>query len=58
MTDARLLLGREAGVATVVINRPEKLNALDAQTMDEMLVAVRELSDRRRCRGRGAHRCG
>ena len=31
-----LLLAREAAVAVVTINRPQVLNALNAQTLDEL----------------------
>lgn len=38
-----LLLERDAGVATVTINRPKVLNALNAQTLDDLHRAMREL---------------
>ncbi|MFN7980812.1 MAG: enoyl-CoA hydratase-related protein [Vicinamibacterales bacterium] len=38
-----LLLERDAAVATVTINRPKVLNALNAQTLDDLHRAMREL---------------
>ena len=38
-----LLLAREGAVATLTVNRPEKLNALDAATLSELGAAFREL---------------
>ncbi|GAA4822835.1 2-(1,2-epoxy-1,2-dihydrophenyl)acetyl-CoA isomerase PaaG [Sphingosinicella ginsenosidimutans] len=37
------LTSDEAGVATLVIDRPERLNALSAETLDEMRVAIEGL---------------
>lgn len=42
MTYQNLLLERDAAVATVTVNRPEKRNALNAQTMDELRRAMLE----------------
>src|SRR5579871_3292515 len=36
MADAHLLVARDGAVATVTINRPKVLNALDAATIDEL----------------------
>lgn len=36
MTDARILRRDEEGLCTLVLNRPEKLNALDTQAFDEL----------------------
>src|SRR4030095_4834804 len=38
-----LLVSRDAGVALVTINRPQVLNALNIQTLDELRRAVLEL---------------
>ena len=38
-----LLLERDAAVATVTINRPKVLNALNAQTVDELRRAMLDL---------------
>lgn len=38
-----LLIQREAGVAILTIQRPRRLNALDAQTLDELRQAVLDL---------------
>jgi enoyl-CoA hydratase len=38
-------LERVDGVATVVVNRPASLNALDAQTISELTEAFREIAD-------------
>jgi dihydroxynaphthoic acid synthetase len=40
-----LLIERDGGVATVVINRPEKRNALRSQTYRELAEAVEQLRD-------------
>jgi enoyl-CoA hydratase len=39
-----LLISRDAAVATLTINRPQVLNALNAQTLDELRHAIVELS--------------
>lgn len=36
MTDGPILADREAGVLTLTLNRPEKLNSLDAAALDEL----------------------
>jgi enoyl-CoA hydratase/carnithine racemase len=41
----QLLVTREAGVATVVLNRPKVLNALSSQTFQELIRACGELDD-------------
>lgn len=43
MSFDNLLVEREAGVATLTIQRPQRLNALDARTLDELRQAVLEL---------------
>ena len=40
-----ILLDKEEGVATISLNRPQKLNSLDAQILDEAAEAIRELND-------------
>src|SRR5215207_10894293 len=46
-----LLLDRDAGIATVTINRPKVLNALNAQTLDELrrIVLALRRDDSIRC---------
>ena len=36
MSYQNLLLEKKDGIAVVTVNRPEKLNALDDRTMDEL----------------------
>jgi enoyl-CoA hydratase len=43
MADSLLRLEREAEVATLLLNRPEKRNALNAQLRDEITAALEEL---------------
>jgi enoyl-CoA hydratase len=45
MTVENLLLERDGAVATVTINRPKVLNALNAQTLDELRHAMRGFKD-------------
>jgi 2-(1,2-epoxy-1,2-dihydrophenyl)acetyl-CoA isomerase len=40
----KLILSKEDGVATIVLNRPEVLNALDAKLSEELGLAVDEVS--------------
>ena len=40
-----VLLDKEKGVVTLSLNRPQKLNSLDAQILDEAAEAIRELND-------------
>ena len=47
----RVLVEIASGVATVTLNRPEKLNAFDRDMCAELLDALRMLA---RSRGRGA----
>ncbi|MEM7205558.1 MAG: enoyl-CoA hydratase-related protein [Planctomycetota bacterium] len=42
---SRLRMLREDGVATVTVHRPDKLNALDGATIEELVAAVAKLSD-------------
>jgi len=45
MTYTSLLLERQNGVATITLNRPEKLNALDATLRQEILEACAEVQN-------------
>jgi len=38
--EPRVLVGREGGIATLVLNRPDKRNALDRQTIAELRAAI------------------
>jgi enoyl-CoA hydratase/carnithine racemase len=50
-TDYRnLLLTSEGSAARIVLNRPEKRNALSLEVMEEMIEAVRDMSARRETR--------
>jgi 2-(1,2-epoxy-1,2-dihydrophenyl)acetyl-CoA isomerase len=40
-----ILVDREEGVVTLTLNRPDKLNSLDPQILDEAAEAIRELND-------------
>jgi enoyl-CoA hydratase len=46
-----LRLERADGVATITLDRPKQLNALDAATLRELARAIREIGGRRRARG-------
>lgn len=43
MSFDNLLVEREAGVATLTIQRPQRLDALDARTIDELQQAALSL---------------
>jgi enoyl-CoA hydratase len=43
MTPTHLLVTRNEAVATITINRPDRLNALNAATIDELRAAVLEM---------------
>lgn len=43
MTDDRILLEVSDGIARLVLNRPEKLNALDAKMVDSLAARCREI---------------
>jgi enoyl-CoA hydratase len=46
MSDATILLSREHdGIAIITVNRPDRLNALDAETIRSLGAVVRELRD-------------
>jgi enoyl-CoA hydratase len=51
MSHQNLLLDVRDGVATVTVNRPDKLNALDDRTMDELQAAFSALADDASVRG-------
>ncbi|MDP3139226.1 MAG: enoyl-CoA hydratase-related protein [Burkholderiaceae bacterium] len=40
-----VLVTRDAGVATVMLNRPDSLNALSSELMDELPVVLREVAE-------------
>jgi methylglutaconyl-CoA hydratase len=42
MSYSTLTLGRDGGIATITLNRPEKRNAISATMMDELLAALGE----------------
>ena len=44
MTYETLILQKEEGIATVTLNRPQKMNALSEQLIDELLKAINEIS--------------
>jgi enoyl-CoA hydratase len=43
MTDALVLVEREAPIAVVLLNRPQQLNALSDELMDELVTALQRL---------------
>ena len=53
-----ILLERDAGVATITINRPKVLNALNTQTFDELRRAISGAEARCGRQGRRPHRGG
>ncbi len=42
VAEPRVLVSREGGVATLTLNRPEKRNALDRRTLEELKAALRD----------------
>lgn len=40
-----IILKRESGVATIVLNRPEKMNAVDPEMIEELVAATEEVRD-------------
>jgi enoyl-CoA hydratase len=48
MAYENILVAREGFVATLTVNRPKSLNALNAKTLREMTGAVREIADQSR----------
>ena len=40
-----LLVEQEEGITTITINRPDKLNALNRKTLEELIVAFSEVED-------------
>jgi enoyl-CoA hydratase/carnithine racemase len=45
MNYKNLILKKEDRIATITLNRPEKLNAFDGQTLDEIMEAFREVAE-------------
>ena len=45
MNYENIIYARENGIATMTLNRPDKLNALDAKTLQEMIKAIDEAKE-------------
>jgi enoyl-CoA hydratase/carnithine racemase len=50
MSERNLLFEREASIATVTMNRPEKRNPLSFETMTEMISLLRDIGSSREVR--------
>lgn len=50
MSYKNLILKKENGVATITLNRPEKLNAINNETIEDILEAFREVAEDNRVR--------
>lgn len=46
MANGFVRLEHEGHVSTLTVNRPDRMNALDAQVLDELGMAIREVADR------------
>lgn len=40
-----IILKRESGIATIILNRPEKMNAIDSEMIEELVAATEEVRD-------------
>jgi len=47
MAFTNIQIERDEAVATLTINRPKSLNALNRETLEEMLACLKELSENR-----------
>jgi enoyl-CoA hydratase len=50
VSEGLVLVERDGRIATVLLNRPERLNALSEELMEELVLALRELDDEREVR--------
>jgi enoyl-CoA hydratase/carnithine racemase len=50
MSERNLLFEREASIATITMNRPEKRNPLSFETMTEMISLLRDIGSSREVR--------